>query len=414
MIKNTSKKRRIYEFRRQLAQGDTTMIYSVLSLACIALNALFTIGQIVLEEHSDTTGKHVRKTILFLNLASILGGLWFAFESDRLAPWIVFVLYLYSSFIFGTLLPRHYAHTHPEQIETLFPFFLRISQVFSIFTFFVPIDPAPKQADLSEEAIREMIHAASESETIDEPQKEIIENVFDLDDTSIEEICTHRSQVVSLSMDESAEEWKKIIHENRHTFYPITGKDDDDVIGVLDTRDYFRLDDTSKECVLAHAVDHPLFISENGKVDDVFNEMKSQKTYFAIILDEYGGMTGIVTLHDIIETLLGEMYEPEDEIEPEDIVSLGENKWEIYGFADLKDVQEELKIELPVDDYDTFSGYVLGSYGHIPSDGTTITVDLPQLRVEVKEILNHRVGKTIVEKIKGEMADGETEKENRS
>lgn len=186
------------------------------------------------------------------------------------------------------------------------------------------------------------------------------------------------------------------------------------MIGVLDTRDYFRLDDTSKECVLAHAVDHPLFISENGKVDDVFNEMKSQKTYFAIILDEYGGMTGIVTLHDIIETLLGEMYEPEDEIEPEDIVSLGENKWEIYGFADLKDVQEELKIELPVDDYDTFGGYVLGSYGHIPSDGTTITVDLPQLRVEVKEILNHRVGKTIVEKIKGEMADGETEKENRN
>ena len=116
-----------------------------------------------------------------------------------------------------------------------------------------------------------MINAASESENIDEPQKDIIENVFELDDTSIEEICTHRSQVVSLSLDENDQTWKRIIHDNRHTFYPVTGKDDDDIVGILDTRDYFRLEDTCQANVLKHAVDQPLFVSENVKVDHLFS-----------------------------------------------------------------------------------------------------------------------------------------------
>ena len=141
--------------------------------------------------------------------------------------------------------------------------------------------------------------------------------------------------------------------------------------------------------------------------------MKNHRTYFAVVLDEYGGMTGIVTLHDIIETILGEMHEVDDEIEPEEIDPINENQWRIYGLADLDEVQKKLGVPLPVEEYDTFSGYVLGSYGHIPQDGTKFDIVLGPLDIHVKEIKNHRIGQTIVTKLeKGVLLDESTEKEN--
>ena len=132
-----------------------------------------------------------------------------------------------------------------------------------------------------------------------------------------------------------------------------------------------------------------------------------------MVLDEYGGMTGIVTLHDIIETILGEMHEVDDEIEPEEIDPINENQWRIYGLADLDEVQKKLGVPLPVEEYDTFSGYVLGSYGHIPQDGTKFDIVLGPLDIHVKEIKNHRIGQTIVTKLeKGVLLDESTEKEN--
>lgn len=381
----------------------------IFSIVCIAFRALLTMGQISLEEHKENAGTNSLKTILFLNVLCTLAGLLFILHSKLLEPWLLILIYIYSLLIFGILWPAHYAHQQEERIDSMLPAFLKWTKIFSIFTFFIPINPDPVKEKVSEEDIREMINAASESENIDEPQKELIENVFDLDDTSIEEICTHRSQVISLSMDETEEAWRDLIHNNRHTFYPVMKKDNDDVIGVLDTRDYFRLEDTSKENVLNKAVDQPLFLSENSKADDVFSEMKNHKTYFAIVLDEYGGMTGIVTLHDIVETLLGEMYEVDDEIEPEDIVKINDTVWQIYGAATLDDVAKELEIELPLEEYDTFGGYILGSYGHIPNDGTTFDLDLPPLHIQVEEILNHRVGKTIVTKVLEEKEDGDDE-----
>lgn len=252
---------------------------------------------------------------------------------------------------------------------------------------------------LKEEEIREMLHSASESQSIEKPQQEIIDNVFELDDTDVEEICTHRSQVVSLRQDDSVEDWRKIILENRHTFYPIVGEDDDDIIGILDTRDYFRLDNLSKENIMEKAVEKPLFVYETSKADDLFHLMKDQKTYFAIVLDEYGGVTGVATLHDVVETLLGEMQELDEQAEPEDIVKMEDGRYKIQGSASLEDVAKELDLPITSEDYDTFGGYVLGEYGHIPDDGImNLWVDCELIKVLIREVKNHRVGLTIVEK----------------
>ena len=366
---------------------------------CIGLTALFSIGKIIISDEETDTKQINRQfvTLYWLALLSQFIGLLSAWHLPY-PFWITLPAYLYIDLIFGIQIPKHYTYSNLQKANSFLPAIHFFTSLFSIFTFFLPLQALPEKEDVSEEDIREMLQAASE-ESIDQPQKEFIENVFDLDDTSIEEICTHRSQVISLYIEDNEETWKKVIHENRHTFYPIIDRENEDVIGVLDTRDYFRLDDLSQTNILNKAKDKPLFVTENIKVDDLLLEMKNQKTYFAIVLDEYGGMTGIVTLHDILETLLGEMHEEGDVIEPVDIQKINENQWRIYGLADIEEVSEELQVELPIEEYDTFGGYVLSSYGHIPSDGTQFNIELDVLKISVLEIKNHRIGMTLVQKI---------------
>lgn len=298
---------------------------------------------------------------------------------------------------FGVLfIPGLLARKNPEGSRKFAHSLASLGSVLAVLSFFAKL-PSVEDEDVSEDQIRELLAEADE-EDIDEPQKELLENVFELDDTDVDEICTHRSQVVSLNMGDTARNWKQVIHDNRHTFYPIISRNGEDVIGILDTRDYFRLERADLESVLTKCVDKPLFVAENMKADDLFRQMQKEKTYFAVVLDEYGGMTGIVTLHDIMETLFGRMQEADEAALPDDIRQLSADSWEIMGSASLEDVAEALNLEgdLPVDEYDTFGGYVLGTYGFIPEDGTQLEIFLDPLAVQVFDIQHHRIGRTVV------------------
>lgn len=278
--------------------------------------------------------------------------------------------------------------------KVLNPFIKLLTSLFSFISWLFKFKVEPPQEQASEEEIRKLINDGSE---IEEPQKEFIENIFEFDDTNIEELCTHRSKVIMLYLNESVEQWQKTIHDNRHTFYPVCGEDDDDIVGVLDTRDYFRIDgQINQDVIINKAMDKPFFVSENTKADDCFYEMKKRRNYFAIVLDEYGGMTGIVTLHDIVEELLGEMHE-EDEVILNPIQRIDWNQWYIDGTADLEDVQEKLGVPLPIEDYDTFNGYLLSKLGRIPEDGSIFEIVTEDMVVNVKEVKNHLIGQTITQ-----------------
>lgn len=321
---------------------------------------------------------------------------------------IFFISYFY--LVFGEIVPKRMAR---NKIDVYIPKFSKwIVNIGCIFTFFTSLLNAlanvilkilhidsNKNEKVSEEEIRMMIHESSQNGNIDVPQKEFIENVFELDDTTVEEICTHRNEAIALYLEDAMDEWRQVIHDNRHTFYPVCGEDEDDIVGVLDTRDYFRLDENATQNeVLQKALDEPFFVTENTKANSLLHEMKNRRNYFAVVLDEYGGVTGIVTLHDIIETLLGEINEEDDEIEPAEIQKIDDNQWWIYGSAFIEDVEEQLNIDIPNDDYETFSGYVLDCYGKIPDDGTQFEVQTKNLIVSVKEMKNHRVGLTLVQR----------------
>ena len=326
--------------------------------------------------------------------------------------YVVVLLLVYVYILLSDLLPRKIANGHLDQFEKPFMSIAKgIQSLCTPFTFFLRFEVEKEQEDYSEEDIYEVINSGG----VEPSQKEFIENLFEFDDTPVEEICTHRSEVVSLYLNDDKETWKKTILENRHTLYPVCDEDNDDVVGILDTRDYFRLDSIEQDNVINKAMDQPFFISQNMKADVLLKEMKIKKVYFAVLLDEYGGMTGIVTLHDIIETLLGEIQEDDDIEEPDPIQQIDADQFRIYGQADIEDVEKALGISLEDEDCDTFGGYILNHYGQIPDEGSHFKVSLDLMDVYVKEVKNHRIGQTIVQiKRKEEGKQNEsTEKRNR-
>lgn len=395
------------------------MSLPILILFTFILNILFSMTSSIVstnKEIEDESYKY-QATLKWLSLCMEVFGIVMSviyLQSLIHGPllYVVVLLLVYVYILLSDLLPRKIANAHLDQFEKTFMSIAKgIQSVFTPFTFFLRFEVEKEQEDYSEEDIYEVINGGG----VEPSQKEFIENLFEFDDTPVEEICTHRSEVVCLYLNDDKETWKKTILENRHTLYPVCDEDNDDVVGILDTRDYFRLDSIEQDNVINKAMDQPFFISQNMKADVLLKEMKIKKVYFAVLLDEYGGMTGIVTLHDIIETLLGEIQEDDDIEEPDPIQQIDADQFRIYGQADIEDVEKALGISLEDEDCDTFGGYILNHYGQIPDEGSHFKVSLDLMDVYVKEVKNHRIGQTIVQiKRKEEGKQNEsTEKRNR-
>lgn len=395
------------------------MSLPILILFTFILNILFSMTSSIVstnKEIEDESYKY-QATLKWLSLCMEIFGI--VMSVIYLQPmihtpllYVVVLLLVYVYILLSDLLPRKFANAHSDKFEKTFMSIAKgIQSVFTPFTFFLRFEVEKEQEDYSEEDIYEVINGGG----VEPSQKEFIENLFEFDDTPVEEICTHRSEVVCLYLNDDKETWKKTILENRHTLYPVCDEDNDDVVGILDTRDYFRLDSIEQDNVINKAMDQPFFISQNMKADVLLKEMKIKKVYFAVLLDEYGGMTGIVTLHDIIETLLGEIQEDDDIEEPDPIQQIDADQFRIYGQADIEDVEKALGISLEDEDCDTFGGYILNHYGQIPDEGSHFKVSLDLMDVYVKEVKNHRIGQTIVQikrKEEGNQHES-TEKRNR-
>lgn len=321
---------------------------------------------------------------------------------------VITVVLAYFNLVFGELVPKRVAMKKSESLALALsgllaavykisaPLVWLLTASTNGILRLVGIDPNDNGEEVSEEEIRMMLEAGNEKGTFDEEEVEMIQNVFAFDDTSVEEVCTHRVDVVTLDLDDDMEVWEDTIQNTRFTYYPISGEDDDDIIGVLDTKDFFRLADRSRESVMANAVDKPYFVPETVKADVLLTNMKRERKYFAILLDEYGGLSGIITLRDIMQLLVGDFYEEEEEVEESEILRTGDMEWKISGSADLEEVAEALDVTLPVEEYETFGGYICGVLGHVPDDGTSFLVDTEQMQIQVHNVDNHRILSTTV------------------
>lgn len=326
---------------------------------------------------------------------------------------LITLILAYFNLVFGELVPKRIAMKKAESLGLAMSGLLHgVSKVFAPLVFLLTlstngilkllgIDPEEDEEKVSEEEIRMMLVAGNRQGIIDADESQIIENVFAFDDITAEQICTHRVDVVYLDTEDDMEEWSEIICEGRHTYYPVCEGSIDEVQGVLDTKEYFRMEEKSREAVMGKAVKKACFIPETMKANVLFRNMRKKGFYFAVVIDEYGGLSGIITLHDLMEALVGDLREEEEEPKPEDIQQLDENRWLVCGCADIDDVSETLGISMPTELYDTFGGFICGVLDEIPEDGAEPCLETDELIIRVHSVENHRIGCTTVEKKKG-------------
>lgn len=331
---------------------------------------------------------------------------------DTISVVLITIILSYFTLIFGELVPKRLAMKKTEQlalgmanlISALAQLSAPVVWVLTVSTNGIlrlcGIDPAAEEEEVSEEEIRMMVDAGSRKGVIDYEEKEFIQNVFEFDDLAVGEFATHRKDIVILWKDENMEQWEKRIHESRHTRYPICGESVDDVVGILNVKDYFRLEDKSRESVMKEAVQSPFFVPEGIRADVLFRKMKESRKHFAVVLDEYGGTEGIVTINDLLEQLVGDLEDEDSpEEKPEGIEQIDNTNWKIYGNLPLDEVAEVLQIALPVEKYDTFSGFVFATYGSIPRDGSKIEVQTDKIQILITKIYEHQVEEALIHMI---------------
>ena len=438
----------------------------MLQVVLIALNAVFASAEIAvisvndtkmerLAEEGDTRAKRLLKLtqepakfLATIQVAITLSGfLGSAFAADNfsgpLVDWlvslgvtiprstlstiavIVITLVLsYFTLIFGELVPKRIAMKKSEQLSMKISGLVSaISVAFKPIVWFLSvstnlvlrlcgIDPTETEDEVSEEEIRMLVDAGSEKGIIAYQEKEFIQNVFEFDDINAGDIATHRTDVDILWMDDDLDAWAETIHDTRHTRYPVCDGSPDHVIGILNAKDYFRLEDKTKENIFATAVRPAYFVPETIKADVLFRNMKKTRHVMAVVMDEYGGMVGVVTLYDLVEELVGELNDEPDEFQaPEPhIEKTGENTWSVIGNVELSDVEEALGIEIETEeDIDTFTGLVFDELGMIPNEGAqNIDLEIRNMKIHVSSIAEHQIeAATIILKEESKEADPE-------
>ena len=343
---------------------------------------------------------------------------------NTLAVVVITLVLSYLTLIFGELVPKRVAMRKADAlalgmsglISTLSRLCAPLVWLLSASTNGVlrllGIDPNEADEEVSEEDIRMMVDAGGEKGAIDREEQTFIQNVFAFDDLTAGEIATHRTDVDLLWMDEDMAAWEQTIQATRHTRYPVCEDSVDHIVGILNARDYFRLTDRSREAVLASAIQPAYFVPESVKADVLFRNMRREHCSLAVVLDEYGGMSGIVTLNDLVEQLVGDLEDdtPTQKVPP--VEDLGDGVWRVQGSAELEDVETALGLSLPEGDYDTFSGLVFDALGQVPRDGTQMELSVGGLSIQVENIQEHQVQSALVWKLPA--ADAEQEQASAS
>lgn len=331
---------------------------------------------------------------------------------DTISLILITLILSYITLIFGELVPKRLAMKKAEELALLMSTLITfISKIFAPIVFvltastnfilrLLKIDPNSEENNVSEEEIRLMVDVGTQKGVIDLEEKEIIQNVFEFDDIIVDEFATHRTEISCLWLDDDISKWEDTIHQTRHSIYPVCDKTVDKIIGVLKVKDYFASLLKTKENILQNVVKPPYFVPSTIHADVLFRQMKQTKNHFAVVLDEYGGTNGIVTINDLLEQLVGDLEdEHTDEIETS-IKQLDDNTWALNGSVLLEDVFKTINLPIPNDDNDTFSGYVFNYYGCILDDGNQFELDIDNIHVKVIQISNHKIQKAIISIIK--------------
>ncbi len=339
---------------------------------------------------------------------------------NAIAVVVITLILSYFTLVFGELVPKRLAMKKAESVarvtcgvvsalSVLFrPVIWFLSKSTNAILRLLRIDPRDTGEEVSEDEIRMMVDIGEEKGAIEANEKEMIENIFDFNNTTAEDVMNHRTDMDMIWLEDPAEEILRTIEESGMSRFPVYNENADDIVGILSTRDYLFNTHRKEPKAFRDLLRPAYFVPESVRTDVLFRDMQSKKVHMAIVVDEYGGTSGLVTMEDLLEEIVGNIYDEFDPQDEQDIIRLEENLWRVAGSVELEVLAETLDVELPEEEeYDTLGGLVFSQLSVIPEDGSTVEVDVCGLHVKAVEISDRRVEWALVSKLTPD-PDGES------
>ena len=259
-----------------------------------------------------------------------------------------------------------------------------------------------KGEELADE-IMAMVEEGEESGAIEQNEKELIENIFEFNSMTADDVMIHRTDMVTLPLSADDSTILSTIQSSGLSRFPVYNEGIDDVVGILSTRDYLLNSRQKQPLPLEKLLSPAYFVPESVRADVLFRDMQNRKIHMALVVDEYGGTGGLLTLEDLLEELVGKIYDEFDPQEEQDIIRVNNSQWRVSGSADLEELAEAMGLELPEEeleelDCDTVGGLVFALLPVIPEDGSRPVVEAMGLRIRVEELWERRVEWALAEK----------------
>lgn len=321
----------------------------------------------------------------------------------------------YFTLVLGELVPKRIAMQKAEKLAAAFSSVILVaSRIFRPFVWLLAkstngilrlfgIDPNSEPEEVSEEEIRMMVNLGEEKGSIEPTEKMFIENIFEFNNITAEDVMVHRTDMKVVWVDDSDEEIMKLIRESGLSRFPVCGDDVDDIIGLLRTREYLLNAQSEQPKPLRDLMAPVYFVPESVPADRLFLDMQQKKTHIAIVVDEYGGTSGLVTLEDLLEEIVGNIYDEFDPLDTQEIIQLESNLWRMRGGVEIDTLEKELDIDLDIDeeefDFSTMGGLVFSQLSEIPPDGSHPELDAFGLHIKVEEFSERRVEWVLVSKL---------------
>ena len=419
---------------------------AVLSVNEVKLNKMCADGNRKAKRLSKLTAQPARflATIqVAITLAGFLGSAFAAENfSDPLVDWLIglgvtippatlntlvviliTLILSYFTLVFGELVPKRIAMKKTAAVARF-----TVGAVTSVATVFRPviwllskstngvlrllhIDPKADEEDVSEDEIRMMVDLGEERGAIESNEKELIDNIFEFNNTTAEDVMIHRTDMVMLWVEDTREEILTTIRSSGLSRFPVYEENADDIIGILSTREYLLNAQAEAPKPMRERLRPAYFVPESVRTDVLFRDMQSKKVHMSIVVDEYGGTSGLVTMEDLLEEIVGNIYDEFDPQEEKDIEKVGDNLWRVAGSCELERVAEATGVQFPEDEEsDTLGGLVFAQLSFIPEDGSQFTVDACGLHIEVQSFNERRVEWALVSRLPEEETPEEQEK----
>lgn len=357
-------------------------------------------------------------------LRAVVGEHYFInYETSFLITLIVIVILLtYFTVLFGSIIPERFARKNykavlritrapVEAIHYIFYLFTKLINI-SVNIFNIFFDTT-SNAEVTQEEIIQLINEGEEKGAIDENEKEMINNIFEFDDKTAGDIATHRKDIVAIDADDDIEEIIKLVVEEKYSRIPVYKDNIDNITGILYTKDFLKylLKYGKDNFNINDVIMKPFFVPFTKKTDELFEQMQRDKIHLSVVIDEYGGTAGIVTMEDLIEEVMGNILDEYDEEEIPVIQKINENIFIIDGTAETEEVEETLGITVDSNEFDTIGGFLISKIGKIPEEGENYNIEYEGFIFKTEKVDEKRISLIRAERIEDNTEKGLEESE---